>query len=163
MISIDLDLSNKRKITTIDFIGSVTFPVGYFAHLLRGLDYTTFLPFISLKPQRLVFIYWQPFTENCLSLDYLLDLRARLVQKYYTGDVMKVTDYDIKSFKGKQAHFLSGTWMNQKFKLNGIFELMALKHDNLLVLFDLSTSKGNHQSESMKELKQIRLTFNLNE
>ena len=163
MISIDLDLSNKRKITTIDFIGTVNFPAGYFAHLIKGLDYTTFLPFISLKPQRLVFIYWQPFTESCFSLEYLTDLRSRLVQKYYTGDTMKVKDYTIGNFKGKTAHFLSGVWENQKYKLKGSFELMALKHEDLLVLFDIEATIGNLQSDSMKELKQIRESFTLNE
>jgi len=162
MINIDLDLSNKRKITTIDYIGSVNFPAGYFAHLIKGLDYTTFLPFIILKPQRLVFIYWQPFTEDCLNLEYLSDLRSRLVQKYYTGDTMRVNDYTIGNFKGKTAHFLEGIWENRKYRLKGSFELMALQHENFLVLFDIEATIGNLQSESMKELKQIRESFTLN-
>jgi len=161
MINIDLDLSNKRKITHIDFIGSITFPSNYFAHLLRGLDYTTFLPFIRLKPSRLFFIYWQPFTENCLSIEYLSDLRSRLVYKYYTGDLMTVKDYKILDFRGEEAHFIYGIWENHKDRQRGVFELMALKHNDFLVLFDISTTERVPESDSLKELQQIRLSFEL--
>ena len=98
MISIVLDLSNKQKKTSIDYIGSVTFPSGYIEHLIKGLDYTSFLPFIMTKPNRMFFIYWQPFRENSLSLEYLSDLRLRLVHKYYIVDAMKVTDLRIDDF-----------------------------------------------------------------
>ena len=161
MISIDLDLSNKRKVTNIDFIGSVTFPSSYFAHLLRGLDYTTFVPFIRLKPQRLFFIYWQPYTENSLTLDYLADLRTRLVHKYYTGDMMNVKDYKILDFKGKEAHFLYGFWENSKIRMKGIYEMMALMHNEFLVVFDISTTDRSINSESLNELIEIRSTFEL--
>ena len=159
MISIDLDLTNKRKVTHIDYIGSVTFPSGYFAHLLRGLDYTTFIPFIRLKPQRLFFVYWQPYTENSLTLDYLSDLRTRLVYKYYTGDMITVKDYKIQDFKGKEAHFLYGVWVNSKIRMKGIYELMAIKHNEFLVLFDISTTDSSPNSESLKELVEIRSTL----
>ncbi|MHA1954933.1 MAG: hypothetical protein ACW96U_13405 [Candidatus Heimdallarchaeaceae archaeon] len=161
MISIDLDLTNKRKVTHIDFIGQVTFPSGYFAHLLRGLDYTTFIPFIRLKPQRLFFIYWQPYTENSLILDYLSDLRTRLVYKYYTGDLMSVKDYKILEFKGKEAHYLYGFWENSKIRMKGIYELMALQHNDFLVLFDVSTTDRGSNGESLQELMNIRETFEL--
>jgi hypothetical protein len=161
MISIDLDLTNKRKVTHIDFIGKVSFPSGYFAHLLRGLDYTTFIPFIRLKPQRLFFVYWQPYTENSLSLDYLSDLRTRLVYKYYTGDLMSVKDYKILEFKDKEAHFLYGLWENSKIRMKGIYELMALKHNEFLVLFDISTTDRGSNGESLQELTNIRSSFEL--
>jgi hypothetical protein len=159
MISIDLDLTNKRKVTHIDFIGRVTFPSGYFAHLLRGLDYTTFVPFIRLKPQRLFFIYWQPYTDNSLTLEYLSDLRTRLVYKYYTGDLMNVKDYKILEFKGNESHFLYGTWENSKIRMKGVYEMMALKHNDFLVVFDISTTDKTPNSETLKELIDIRSSF----
>ena len=161
MISIDLDLMNKRKITKIDYIGKITFPSEYFAHLLKGLNYTTFLPFIRLKPNRLLFIYWQQYSDGVLNIEYLTELRERLVHKYYAGDSMVVTDYQINEFKGKEAHFLYGSWENSNDKLRGIFELMALEHDGLLICIDLSTTEKGRDNEAIKELRRIRDNFEL--
>ena len=161
MISIALDLSNKQKKTSIDFIGSVTSPSGYVPHLLKGLDYTSFLPFIMLKPSRLFFIYWQPFRENSFSLEYLTDLRSRLVNKYYIGDTMKVTDFRIEDFKDKEGYLFSGMWENQGDKLKGVFETFAFKHNDFLILFDISTVDKDLDGKTMQELRNIRLTFEM--
>ena len=161
MINIDLDLVNKQKITNIDFIGSLTFPSGYFAHLLKGLDYSSFLPFIRLKPNRLFFIYWQPEVNSDLSLEYVADLRARLVDKYYVGDRMKVSDYYIAEFKGIEAKFISGTWENTRARMRGIFELVAFKHNNLLILMDISTTEIEPEGKAIQELRKIRSSLSL--
>ena len=161
MISIALDLANKQKKTSIDYIGSISFPSGYFAHLLPGLDYTTFLPFIRLKPNRLFFIYWQPYTEKSLTLEYLTDLRSRLVHKYYVGDIMKVNEYYIADFKEKETHFFSGSWDNQKERARGIFEMIAFKHNEFLVLVDISTTEKDPKSRSISELRTIRSSLEL--
>lgn len=163
MISIALDLSNKQKKTSIDFIGSVTFPSGYVPHLLKGLNYTSFLPFIMFKPSRLFFIYWQPFRENSLSLEYLSELRSRLVHKYYIGDTMKVIDFRIDDFKDKEIHLFSGTWENQRDRLKGIFETITFKHNDFLILFDISTVEKDPHGKTMQELRNIRLTFELDD
>ena len=156
MISIDLDLANKRKVTNIELIGTITFPSSYYAHLLKGLDYTSFVPFIRLKPTRMFFIYWQPITENSLTLDYLADLRARLVIKYYKGDLIRVKDYTISNLNGHEAHILTGNWENKNDRLKGIFELLALSHNDFLILFDISTTDYDFNGDTMKELRQIR-------
>jgi len=161
MINIALDLSNKQKKTSIDFIGSVTFPSGYVPHLLKGLDYTSFLPFIMLKPSRLFFIYWQPFIENSFSLEYLSDLRSRLVHKYYIGDTMKVIDFRIEDFNYKEVYLFSGTWENQRDRLKGIFETIAFKHNDFLILYDISTADKDLLGKTIQELRNIRLTFEL--
>jgi hypothetical protein len=161
MISIALDLTNKQKKTYIDYIGSISFPSGYFAHLLPGLDYTTFLPFIRLKPNRLFFIYWQPYTDKSLSLDYLTDLRSRLVHKYYVGDIMKVNEYYITDFKDKETHFFAGTWDNQKERSRGIFEMIAFKHNEFLILIDISTTEKEPNGKSISELRTIRNSLEL--
>ena len=163
MISIALDLSNKQKKTSIDYIGSVTFPSGYVEHLIKGLDYTSFLPFIMTKPDRLFFIYWQPYRDNALSLEYLSDLRSRLVHKYYLGDIMKVIDLRIESFRDKEVYLFSGLWENQRIKLKGIFETIAFKHNDFLILFDISTTDKDPNGKSMQELRNIRSTFELND
>lgn len=161
MISIALDLANKQKKTHIDYIGSISFPSGYFAHLLPGLVYTTFLPFIRLKPNRLFFIYWQPYSEKSLTLDYLTDLRSRLVHRYYVGDIMKVNEYYITDFKDKETHFFSGTWENQKERAKGIFEMIAFKHNDFLVLLDISTTEKDAKGKSISELRTIRNSLEL--
>lgn len=161
MISIALDLANKQKKTFIDYIGSINFPSDYFPHLLSGLDYTTFLPFIRLKPNRLFFIYWQPYTEKSLTLDYLTGLRSRLVDKYYVGDIMKVSEYYITDFKDKETHFLSGLWDNLKEHTKGIFELIAFKHNDFLVLLDISTTDKDTKGKTMQELRTIRSSLEL--
>ena len=161
MISITLDLVNKQNKTSIDYIGTISFPSGYFPHLLPGLDYTTFLPFIRLRPNRLFFIYWQPFTDKSLSLDYLSDLRSRLVHKYYVGDIMVVKEYYITEFNGKEAHFTSGSWENSKERIKGIFELIAFEHNNFLILVDISTTSKDPKSKEMEELKNIRNSLEL--
>ena len=161
MINIALDLANKQKKTYIDYIGSLSFPSGYFAHLLQGLDYTSFLPFIRLKPNRLFFIYWQPYNEKSLSLEYLADLRSRLVNKYYVGDVMKVQEYYITDFKDKETLFISGTWINAKDGMKGIFELIAFRHNNFLLLLDISTTEKDSKGKSMQELRNIRSSLEL--
>ncbi len=161
MISIALDLANKQKKTFIDYIGSISFPSGYFAHLLPGLDYTTFLPFIRLKPNRLFFIYWQPHSDKSLTLDYLADLRSRLVHKYYVGDVMKVDEYYITEFKDKEISFISGSWNNPTERVKGIFELIAFKHNEFLILIDISTTDKEIKGKSMQELRTIRNSLEL--
>lgn len=161
MISIALDLANKQKKTSIDYIGSIIFPSGYFAHLLPGLDYTSFLPFIRLKPNRLFFIYWQPFTDRSLTLDYLTDLRSRLVHKYYLGDIMKVNEYFITDFKEKEIHFFSGTWDNPKERTRGIFELIAFKHNEFLILIDIATTDKDPDGKAIEELRNIRNSLEL--
>ncbi len=161
MISISLDLANKQKKAHIEFIGSLSFPSGYFAHLLPGLDYTTFLPFIRLKPNRLFFIYWQPYTEKSLTLEYLTDLRSRLVHKYYIGDIMKVNEYYIMDFKDKENQFISGTWNNVKEGMRGIFELIAFKHNDFLLLLDISTTEKDSKGKTMQELRNIRSSLEL--
>ena len=161
MISIALDLTNKQKKTIIDYIGSISFPSGYFAHLLPGLNYTTFLPFIRLKPNRLFFIYWQPYTDKSLTLEYLTDLRSRLVHKYYIGDIMKVNEYYITEFKDKETQFISGTWDNQKERARGIFESIAFKHNEFLVLVDISTTDKDPKGKPISELRTIRNSIEL--
>ncbi|MHA1198830.1 MAG: hypothetical protein ACTSQF_05685 [Candidatus Heimdallarchaeaceae archaeon] len=161
MISIALDLANKQKKTFIDYIGSISFPSGYFAHLLPGLDYTTFLPFIRMKPNRLFFIYWQPYTDKSLTLEYLTDLRSRLVNKYYVGDIMKVSEYYITDFKEKETQFISGTWDNPKERVRGIFETIALKHDDFLLLIDISTTEKDSKGKAIEELRNIRSSLDL--
>ena len=161
MISIALDLSNKQKKTSIDYIGSVTFPSGYIEHLIKGLDYTSFLPFIMTKPNRMFFIYWQPFRENSLSLEYLSDLRLRLVHKYYIGDAMKVTDLRIDDFREKEVYMFSGVWENEKDRLKGVFETIAFNHNDFLVLFDVSTTEKEPKGKAMQELRNIRSTLEI--
>jgi len=163
MISIALDLTNKQKKTYIDYIGSISFPVGYFAHLLPGLNYTTFLPFIRLKPSRLFFLYWQPYTDKSLTLDYLTDLRSRLIHKYYVGDIMKVNEYYITEFKDRETHFISGNWENPTERVRGVFEMIGFRHNNFLVLVDISTTDKNLKSASMNELRNIRKSLELND
>ncbi len=161
MISIALDLSNKQKKTSIDYIGSVTFPTGYIEHLIKGLDYTSFLPFIMNKPSRQFFIYWQPYVKSSLSLEYLSDLRSRLVHKYYVGDLMRVIDLKIDDFRDKEVYLFSGIWENEKFKLKGVFETIAFKHNDFLVLFDISTTEKDPNGKAMKELRNIRSTLEI--
>jgi hypothetical protein len=161
MISIALDLSNKQKKTSIDYIGSVTFPSGYIEHLIRGLDYTSFLPFIMSKPTRQFFVYWQPYVKNSLSLEYLSDLRSRLVHKYYVGDIMKVTDLRIEDFREKEVYTFSGVWENSKVKLKGVFETIAFQHNDFLVIFDISTTEKDPKGKAMEELRNIRSTLEL--
>ena len=161
MIGIELDLINKRKTTNISYIGTIDFPASYVPHLVEGLDYTTFIPFIRYRTNRLFFIYWQPYSENALTLEYLSDLRSRLILKYYKGDLMKVNDYNVEDFKGHESHFLKGQWRNEHDKVRGIFELMALKVENFLPLFDLSTTENNFNSPGFKELLNIRESLKL--
>ncbi|MHA1398047.1 MAG: hypothetical protein ACTSSF_10155 [Candidatus Heimdallarchaeaceae archaeon] len=159
MIRIELDMNARRKIATIQYVGSVIFPAHYTEHLLNGLTYTSFLPFISTKPNRLFFIYWQATQQKVCSLEEITELRERLVFKYYRGDTMKVKDYEISDFKGKEARILSGTWKNQNDRLNGIFELMAFVHKKFLILFDISTTEKSRLSKAFLELLQIRDSF----
>jgi hypothetical protein len=156
MIGIELDIINKRKITNISFIGKIDFPASYIPHLIEGLDYTNFIPFIRYRTNRLFFMYWQPFTSNCLNLDYLTDLRMRLSLKYYKGDIMKVTDYSIDNFKDHEAYFLKGQWRNDKDRIKGVFELMAVHTGNFLLLFDISSAENHFSNPGISELREIR-------
>lgn len=156
MIGIELDLINKRKTTNISFIGKIDFPASYIPHLIEGLNYTNFIPFIRYRTNRLFFMYWQPFTSNCLTLEYLTDLRMRLSLKYYDGDKMKINDYSVDTFKDNEAHFLKGQWRNEKDRVKGVFELMAVHTGNFLLLFDISTAENNFSSPGILELREIR-------
>ncbi len=156
MIGIELDLINKRKTTNISFIGKLDFPASYIPHLIEGLNYTNFIPFIRYRTNRLFFMYWQPFTTNCLTLDYLSDLRMRLSLKYYKGDIMKVVDYSVDSFNQHEAHFLKGQWRNDRDRIKGVFEMMAVHVDDLLLLFDISTTENDFSSSGILELREIR-------
>lgn len=156
MIGIELDLINKRKTTDISFIGKIDFPASYIPHLIEGLDYTNFLPFIRYRTNRLFFMYWQPYTVNCLNLEYLTDLRMRLSLKYYKGDIMKVTDYSIDTFKDYDAYFLKGQWRNDKDRIKGVFELMAVHTGNFLLLFDISSTENHLTNPGILELREIR-------
>ncbi len=161
MIGIELDLINKRKTTNISFIGKIEFPASYIPLLIEGLNYTNFIPFIRYRTNRLFFMYWQPFTSNCLSLEYLTDLRMRLSLKYYKGDLMKVNDYSIDTFKDCEAHFLKGQWRNEKDRVKGVFELMAVHTGNFLLLFDISTAENHFSSSGILELREIRDSLKL--
>ena len=156
MIGIELDLINKRKTTNISFIGTIDFPASYIPHLIEGLNYTNFIPFIRYRTNRLFFMYWQPFTSNCLTLEYLTDLRMRLSLKYYDGDKMKINDYSVDTFKDNEAHFLKGQWRNEKDRVKGVFELMAVHTGNLLLLFDISAAENHFSSPGILELREIR-------
>ncbi len=156
MIGIELDLINKRKTTNISFIGKIDFPASYIPHLIEGLNYTNFLPFIRYRSNRLFFMYWQPFTPNCLTLECLTDLRMRLSLKYYKGDKMKITDYSIDTFNEYEAHFLKGQWRNEKNRAKGVFELMAVHTGNFLLLFDISSTENLFSSPGILELREIR-------
>ena len=156
MIGIELDLINKRKTTNISFIGKFDFPASYIPHLIEGLNYTNFIPFIRYRTNRLFFMYWQPFTTNCLTLDYLTDLRFRLSLKYYKGDTMKVVDHRVDTFQQYDAHFLKGQWRNDKDRVKGVFELMAVHVGELLLLFDISTTENDFSSSGISELREIR-------
>ena len=161
MIGIELDLINKRKTTNISFIGKIDFPASYIPHLIEGLNYTNFIPFIRYRTNRLFFMYWQPFTSNCLTLEYLTDLRMRLSLKYYNGDLMKINDYNVDNFKDSEAHFLTGQWRNEKDRVKGVFELMAVHTGSFLLLFDISTTENHFSGSGILELREIRdsLTF----
>ncbi|MBY9001866.1 MAG: hypothetical protein KGD64_13185 [Candidatus Heimdallarchaeota archaeon] len=163
MIGIELDLINKRKTTNISFIGKIEFPASYIPHLIEGLDYTTFVPFIKYRTNRLFFIYWQPYTPNCLSLEYLTELRMRLSLKYYKGDIMRVTDYSVEAFDECEAHFLKGQWRNERDRVKGIFELMALNVGTFLLLFDISCTENNLSGEGITELRAIRNSLQFSE
>lgn len=156
MIGIELDLINKRKTTNISFIGKIDFPASYIPHLIEGLNYTNFIPFIRYRTNRLFFMYWQPFTANCLTLDYLTDLRYRLSLKYYKGDIMRVVDYKVDVFQQYDAHFLKGQWRNDKDRVKGVFEMMAVHVGDLLLLFDISTAENDFSSSGISELREIR-------
>jgi len=156
MIGIELDLINKRKTANISFIGKIDFPASYFPHLIEGLNYTNFIPFIRYRTNRLFFIYWQQFTPNCLTLEYLTDLRMRLSLKYYKGDQMKINDYNVDTFNEYEAHFLKGQWRNEKDRVKGVFELMAVHTGNFLLLFDISTTENHFSSPGILELREIR-------
>lgn len=160
MIGIELDLINKRKTTNISFIGTIDFPASYIPHLIEGLNYTNFIPFIRYRTNRLFFMYWQSFTSNCLTLEYLTDLRIRLSLKYYKGDIMKVSDYNVDTFKEYEAHFLKGQWRNDKDRVKGVFELMAVHAGNFLLLFDISTTENDFSSSGISELREIRDSLN---
>ena len=156
MIGIELDLINKRKTTNISFIGTIDFPASYIPHLIEGLNYTNFIPFIRYRTNRLFFMYWQPYTPNCLTLEYLTDLRMRLSLKYYNGDVMKINDYSVDTFHDYEAHFLKGQWRNEKDRVKGVFELMAVHTGNLLLLFDISAAANHFSSPGISEFREIR-------
>lgn len=156
MIGIELDLINKRKTTKISFIGKIDFPASYIPHLIEGLNYTNFIPFIKYRTNRLFFMYWQPFTSNCLTLEYLTDLRMRLSLKYYNGDIMKINDYSVDTFNDYEAHFLKGQWRNEKDRVKGVFELMAVHTGNFLLLFDISTAENHFSGLGILELREIR-------
>ena len=156
MIGIELDLINKRKTTNISFIGKIDFPASFIPHLVEGLNYTNFIPFIRYRTNRLFFMYWQPYTSNCLTLEYLTDLRMRLILKYYSGDKMKVNDYSIETFKDNEAYFLKGQWRNEKDRVKGVFELMAVHTGNFLLLFDISSTENGYTSPGIRELREIR-------
>lgn len=74
---------------------------------------------------------------------------------------MKVTDFRIEDFKDKEGYLFSGMWENQGDKLKGVFETFAFKHNDFLILFDISTVDKDLDGKTMQELRNIRLTFEM--
>ena len=74
---------------------------------------------------------------------------------------MKVIDFQMADFKDKECYLFSGMWDNQEDRLKGIFETIAFKHNDFLILFDISTVDKDPNGKTMQELRNIRLTFEM--
>ncbi len=90
-------------------------------------NFTSFLARRREQPDRYLAVYYEEMEENRVTLDWLIETRARLVWDYYDEDEFQreETRSEQTEISNRQTIKLSGRWQNAKYAIGGAFQSFA--------------------------------------
>ncbi len=121
---------------------TVDVPLEWFIAMENDQD--RFVWIRRMRPQREFFVYWEPVDDpSVLSKEWMLETRARLAKKYYSGDEVYQDDNikvreEVVNFLDRYAIKLEGIWQNDSLVAGGPFRSYGFynESDQRLYLID---------------------------
>jgi hypothetical protein len=142
---------------------SLCLPPGY--ELFEDSTVSGFVFFRRARPDRSLFVYWQPGQRSDLTQEFVIAKRQELARRYYDGDEIewrRPLEIGSIEFAGTTAIRVSGWWANTELVGGGPFRSYCL-HDTLSArtyIVDVSLfAPGLEKVPLMRNLDAIASTF----
>jgi hypothetical protein len=138
-------------------------PTGYDFFTTNAAD--RFVFFRRTRPDRTIFVYWQPGESGDVTDAYALSIREELANKYFDGDTTerkRPLTIETVDFLGRRAVRISGWWGNRTLGGGGTFRTYFFHEPTTGMLYMIDGTlfaPGFDKMPLMRNLDAIAHTF----